>query len=324
MRRRDFIALLGGAATWWPLVGLAQQPAMPVIGFLHSGSPEQFVVTAFRRGLNETGYIDGQNAMIEYRWAEGRYDQLPILANELVRLKVAVIAASGTPSTLAAKAATSTIPIVFYLGIDPIQSGLVASLNRPGGNITGIAALSTDLEAKRLEFLHELLPTAAVVALLVNPTNPFSEPETRNVRDAAQTLGLHLEVVQASTGGDIETAFATLVALRAGALVVGADPFFTSRKDQIVALATRHGVPAMFQWREFAVAGGLVSYGPKFADGAYQIGIYAGKILKRAKPADLPVQQAVKLELVINLKTAKALRINVPLSLLTRADELIE
>jgi putative tryptophan/tyrosine transport system substrate-binding protein len=247
------------------------------------------------------------------------------LASELVRLRVTLIAATGgTPSALAAKAATSTIPIVFYLGIDPVQFGLVASLKRPGGNMTGIAALTIELEAKRLEFLHELLPTAAIIAVLVNPNNPAIEAETRSMRDAVRSLGLQLEILRASAVGDIDTAFAALVELRAGALIVLADAFLTSRRNQIVALAARHAMPVMYHWREFAVAGGLVSYGARRTDGAHQIGVYAGKILKGAKPADLPVQQAVKLELVINLKTAKALGLKVPPALLLRADEVIE
>jgi len=328
MRRREFIALVcGSAAMGLPLDAGAQLTAMPVIGFLGTATRESYApfVTAFLGGLKEAGYTEGQNVAIEYRWAEGRHDQLPALASELVRLGVTVIAATGgTPSALAAKAVTSTVPIVFYLGIDPVQFGLVASLNRPGGNMTGIAALTIELEAKRLEFLHELLPTAAIIAVLVNPNNPAIETETRTMRDAARSLGLQLEILRASIVGDIDTAFATLVELRAGALVVLADAFLTSRRNQIVALAARHAVPAMFHWREFAAAGGLVSYGPRLADGYRQVGVYVGKILDGAKPADLPVQQAVKLDLVINLKTAKALGLNVPLSLLTRADELIE
>jgi putative tryptophan/tyrosine transport system substrate-binding protein len=328
MKRREFIALLSGlAAIAWPLLARAQQIAMPVIGFLSTGTREGYApfVAAFHEGLKEAGYIEGQNVAIEYRWAEGRHDQLPALASELVRLRVTLIAATGgTPSALAAKAATSTIPIVFYLGIDPVQFGLVASLNRPGGNMTGIAALTIELEAKRLEFLHELLPTAAIIAVLVNPNNPAIEAETRSMRDAVRSLGLQLEILRASAVGDIDTAFAALVELRAGALIVLADAFLTSRRNQIVALAARHAVPAMFHWREFAVAGGLVSYGPRLADGYRQVGVYVGKILKGAKPADLPVQQAVKLELVINLKTAKALGLKVPPALLLRADEVIE
>jgi putative ABC transport system substrate-binding protein len=323
MKRREFIALLWGAMGW-PLAGYAQQQPIPVIGFLHSGSRDDSIVAAFRQGLKETGYIDAQNAVIEWRWAGGQYDQLPVLASELVRLKVAVIAATGTPAVLAAKVATSTIPIVFYLGIDPVQSGLVAGLNRPGGNMTGATALHTDLEAKRLEFLHELLPSAGVIALLVNPTNPFTEPETRSAGGAAQTLGLRLEVVRASTESEIEAAFAMIIEMRADALVIGADPFLTSRKDQILMLVNRHAVPTMYPWPDFAAAGGLVSYGAKRSEGGHQQGVYVGKIIRGAKPADLPVQEVVKLELVINLKTAKALGLNIPLSLLTRADELIE
>ena len=327
MKRRNFITLLGGAAVAGPLAGRAQQTPTPVIGFLNSGAREAYApfLTAFLEGLKDAGYAEGQNVAIEYRWAEGRHNELPALARELVRLKVTVIAATGgTPSALAAKAATSTIPIVFYLGIDPVQFGLVASLNRPAGNMTGIAALTVELEAKRLEFLHELLPTAAIIAVLVNPNNPAIEAETRSMREAARSLGLQLEILTASTVGDIDIAFAALVERRVGALIVLADAFLTSRRNQIVTLAARHAVPAMFHWREFAVAGGLASYGPRLADGYRQVGVYVGKILKGAKPADLPVEQSVKLELVINLKTAKALGLKVPPALLLRADEVIE
>jgi putative tryptophan/tyrosine transport system substrate-binding protein len=326
MKRREFISLLGGAALW-PLPLQAQQPAMPVIGYLSGGSPESDAIrlSGFRQGLNETSYVEGRNVAIEFRWAQGQYDRLPALAADLVRRQVTMIAAiGGTPAALAAKAATSTIPIVFHVGIDPVQFGLVASLNRPAGNMTGVAVLLAELEAKRLDFLHELLPTATVVALLVNPSNPFSEPETRNVRDVARSLGLQLHVLQASTANDIDAAFATVVELRAGALVVGADPLFTSRTEQIIALAARHAMPAIYAWSEFTAAGGLISYAPSLKDGHRLAGVYAGRILKGAKPADLPVQQAVKIELVINLKTAMTLGLSFPITLLGRADEVIE
>jgi putative ABC transport system substrate-binding protein len=326
MLRREFIVLLGGGAAAWPLAARAQQP-MPVIGYLGPGSPETdkaVRVVPFQQGLNETGYIEGRNVAIEYRWAEGQYDRLPALAADLVRRQVTVIAAGGPPSVLAAKAATSTIPIVFVLGIDPVQSGLVASLNRPGGNITGVALISAELAGKLLDLLHELVPTAAVVALLVNPTNPVSDSVTRNLQDAARSLGRQAHVLRASTASEIDAAFGTLVELRAGALVVAGDPFFTNQRAQIVALAARHAVPAIYNARLYPTAGGLMSYGPDLADSFRQAGVDTGKILRGATPADLPVEQAVKVELVINLKTAKALGLTVPLLLLGRADEVIE
>ena len=325
MKRREFITLLGGAATW-PLAARAQQPAMPVVGFLHGASPEGYapMVTAFRQGLKEAGYLEGHNVAVEYRWAEGHYDRLPALAADLVRRQVAGIVTGGTPPAFAAKAATSTIPIVINVGIDPVQFGLVASLNRPGGNVTGLALLTVELAAKRLELLHELLGTATVVAMLVNPTTPLTEPETRGVRDAARSLGLQMHVLNASSESEIDTAFRTLVELRAGALVVSVDPFLNNQRAQIVALAARHAVPAIYGVREFATAGGLMSYGNDLADAYRQSGIYAAKILKGAKPADLPVQQVVRVEFVVNLKTAKTLGLTFPITLLGRADEVIE
>jgi putative ABC transport system substrate-binding protein len=300
---------------------------MPVIGYLAYGSPEadDFRVPAFRRGLSEAGYTEGQNVAIEYRWARGQYEKLPDLAADLVRRQVSVIAAmAGAPPALAAKAATSTIPIVVMLS-DPVQFGLVAGLNRPGGNITGVAILATELVAKRLELLHELLPSASAIAALINPANTAStEVVTRNLKDAARSLGLQLHFLRASTAAEIDAAFEGLALSRADALIVSTDPFFVSRKDQIVALAARQAIPATYEWREFVVAGGLMSYGSDLVDGYRQAGVYTGKILKGTKPADLPVQQAVKIELVINLKTAKTLGLTIPLTLLARADEVIE
>jgi putative ABC transport system substrate-binding protein len=326
MRRRTFITLLGGAAAAWPLAARGQQTAMPVIGFLHGASPEGYapMVSALRQGLKEAGYVEGHNVAIEYRWAEGHYDRLPALAADLVRRQVAGIITGGTPPAFAAKAATSTIPIVINVGIDPVQSGLVASLSRPGGNVTGLALLTVELAAKRLELLHELLRTATVLAMLVNPTTPLTEPETRGVRDAAHSLGLQLHVLNASTEGEIDAAFRSLVALRVGALVVSVDVFLNNQRAQIVALAARHAVPAIYGVREFAAAGGLMSYGNDLADAYRQSGIYAAKILMGATPADLPVQQVVRVEFVINLKTAKTLGLTFPITLLGRADEVIE
>jgi len=323
MRRRDLMAYSAGIAITWVSSARAQQ-RMPVIGYLDSGSPEPDRVAAFRRGLNETGYIEGQNVAIEYLWAQGQYDRLPGIVADLVGRQVTVIVARGVPTVQAAKAATATIPIVFTLGVDPVQFGFVASLNRPGGNITGVVLLA-ELAAKRLDLLHEVLPTASIAALLVNPTNTANaEAQTTGLRDAAQSLGLQLHVLSASSASEIDGAFAKLVELRASALVVAGDPFLTSRRAQIVALAARHAVPAIYAWREFAAAGGLMSYGPDLADGSRLAGVYTGKILKGASPADLPVQQAVKIELVINLKTAKTLGLTIPLNLLARADEVIE
>jgi len=282
------------------------------------------MATAFREGLKEAGYVEGHNVAIEYRWAEGHYDRLPALAADLVRRQVAEIVTFGTPAALAAKTASSTIPIVILVGIDPVQLGLVASLNRPGGNVTGTSGLTVEVEAKRLEVLHELLRTSAAIALLVNPNTPLTEPETKLMRDAARSLGLQLHVLDASTEGEIDAAFGTLIELRAGALLVSVDSFLTNQRDQIVALAARHAVPAIYGVREFATAGGLMSYGLDLADLYRQLGIYAGKILKGTKPADLPVQQVARVEFVINLKTAKTLGLTFPITLLGRADEVIE
>jgi putative tryptophan/tyrosine transport system substrate-binding protein len=326
VRRRHFITLIGGAAAVWPLAARGQQAAMPVIGFLHGASFEGYkpMVTSFRQGLKEAGYVDGYNVAIEFRWAEGHYDQLPAMAADLVRRQVAVIVTGGTPAAFAAKEATSTIPTVISVGIDPVQLGLVGSLNRPGGNVTGTAVLTVELGAKKLEMMHELLPTAAAIALLVNPTNPNVESETRVVQDAARLLGLHLHVLHASTESQIDAAFGALAELRASALIVGVEPFLNDSRAQIVALAARYAVPAVYGARDFVTAGGLMSYGTDLVDIYRQSGIYAGKILRGARPADLPVQQLTKVALVINLKTAKTLGLTIPTTLLGRADEVIE
>jgi putative ABC transport system substrate-binding protein len=323
MTRRELVLLLGGALTTARTLR-GQQRATPVIGVLGSGSPGPLApfVAAFRQGLSETGYVEGQNVAIEYRWAEGHYERLAELAADLVGRKVdAILAVGGTPPALAAKAATSTIPIVFSSG-DPVGFGLVASLARPGGNLTGVS--SYELTPKRVEMLAELVPRAKVVALLVNPSNAIAEPMIRNAQEAARAKGLELQILKASTESEIDAAFATLVALHAGALVLPSDTFFNSRLDQLVALAARHAVPAIYDWREYAAAGGLISYGPS-RTGAHRLsGIYVGKILKGAKPADLPVQQPTTFELVVNLKTAIALGLTVPPSILARADEVLE
>ena len=320
MKRREFLLLLGAIMAGRPLH--AQQKAMPVIGFLGSASPSH-ILAAFHQGLGETGYVDGQNLAFEYRWAEGRYDRLPALAADLVLRKVDLIAADGIPAALAAKTATSTIPIVFSVG-DPVDLGLVASLARPGGNLTGVSTMAPELSPKRLELLSELVPQVGVIALLVNPNNSNTERTTRDMQEAARARGVQLHILIAGTESEIDAAFATLVQLHAGALVVGGDPFFANRCEQLVTLAATNGVPAIYQSREFAEAGGLISYGLNFTTAFRQVGSYAGKILKGAKPADLPVQQPTTFELVVNLKTANALGLTIPPSILARADEVIE
>jgi len=327
LKRREFITLLSGAAAAWPLAARAQQPSMPVIGFLNSASPEPYarMVAAFRQGLNEKGYVAGQSVAIEYRWAEGRYDRVPEMAGELVRRQVAVIAATGTPAMLAAKAATTAIPIVFTTGTDPVQLGVVTSLNRPGGNVTGVTTLSVEVTPKRLELARELIPGTSTVAVLINRTNPETETELRIMQTAASALGLQLHVLDASTEHDFDTIFAALHQTPARVLVIaGADPFLISRSEQLAELTVRHAVPAIFQFREFVAAGGLISYGGSVTDAYRQAGIYAGRILKGEKPGELPVQQATKVELFVNLKTARTLGLTVPTALLVRADEVIE
>jgi putative ABC transport system substrate-binding protein len=329
MRRREFITLVGSATTW-PLAARGQQPLVPVVGFLNAASLPQFahVVDAFRVGLNELGYVEGRNVTIEYRWADGHYERLPALATDLVGRQARVIATgSATSAALAAKAASSAIPIVFMLGTDPVEVGLVASLSRPGGNLTGVTTLNVEIVPKRLEVLRELLPTTSIMAVLVNPINYSGTIETdlKQVRSAAQALGVEtVHILQASTEADLELAFSRLVQWRAGGLVISADTFFSGQSQQLAALALRHAVPTVSPYREFVTAGGLMSYGASITDLYRLVGVYVGRILKGEKPADLPVQQASKLDLVLNLKTAKALGLEVPPTLLARADEVIE
>ena len=325
MNRRELMLLLGGAMTA-PHATQAQQRAIPVIGFLGSTSPAPYAtqVAAFLRGLEEMGYIEGQNVAIEYRWAEGRFEQLPALAADLVGRKVDVIAADAVTSTRAAKDATSTVPVVFISGSDPVERGLVASLARPGGNLTGVAMMVAELAPKRFELLSEMVPQASVIALLVNPNNVQTEAVIRGVREAARAKAVQLQILKASTEGEIDAAFGTLMQLQAGALVVGPDVFLYSRREQLVALAARYRIPAIHEWRGAVAAGGLVSYGTDITGVFRQLGIYAGKILKGAKPADLPVEQPTRFELVVNLNTAKTLGLTVPPSILARADEVIE
>jgi putative tryptophan/tyrosine transport system substrate-binding protein len=326
MQRRDFIRLLASGLAARPVAASSQQSAMPVIGFLHGASSDGYepMATSFRQGLKETGFVERQNVVIEFRWAEGHYDQLAAMAADLVRRQVTVIVTGGTPAAFAAKAATSTIPIAILVGGDPVQLGLVGSLNRPGGNVTGLAIQTVELEAKKLEVLHELLPTATAIALLVNPTNVLAESETNEARAAAGSLGLRLHVLNANSESGIEAAFGALAELRATAIIVSVDTFLNSNRGQIVALAARYKMPAIYGVRDFVNAGGLMSYGTDLVDVYRQQGIYIGKILKGARPADLPIQQVTKVALVINMKTAKTLGLTFPTTLLGRADEVIE
>jgi putative tryptophan/tyrosine transport system substrate-binding protein len=327
MKRREFLTIIGGAVAGWPLAAGAQQPAMPVVGFLNSSSLGLYAarVAAFRQALNEAGYIEGRNVTIEYRWAEGHHDLLPKLAADLVRRNVMVITATTTTAAIAAKNATATIPVVFEMASDPIRFGVVASLGRPGGNFTGVTSLNVEVGPKRLELLRELIPTATTFALLINPSNPtLADSFTRDVRASARTLGLQLHVVSATTDNEIDEAFASLATLRTGGVVIGADPLFSSSFERLALLALRYSLPAVYQDREFAAAGGLISYGSDTKNAYRLAGVYTARVLKGEKPADLPVQQATKVELYINLKTAKTLGITIPLPLSGRADELIE
>jgi putative ABC transport system substrate-binding protein len=326
IRRRELIVAIGSAAAAWPLAARAQQAAMPVVGFMSARSSETSVdlLAAFRRGLAENGFVEGQNVAIEVRWARGEYDSVAAMAADLASRRVAVIAVAGTPVASAAKAATTTIPIVFTVAVDPVEAGLVASLNRPGGNLTGMTTLGVEVGPKRLELLHELMPTATMIAALVNPTNSNAETQWRDLEATARTLGLQIRVLHASADRDLDPAFATLGQLRPGGLVIGTDLFLSSRIEQLAALALRYSVPAIFQYREFVSAGGLMSYGTSPTDSYHLMGVYTGRILKGEKPANLPVQQATKIELLINMRTAKALGLTIPLALLGRADEVIE
>jgi len=327
MRRREFITLVGGAAAAWPLVARAQQPAMPVIGFLSGTSSKGYApyLAAFREGLREGGFVEGQNVTIEYRWADDHYERLPELAADLVTRRVALIAAAGgSPAALAAKSATTTIPIVFQIGVDPVKAGLVSSLNQPGGNITGFANLALEVGPKRLELLHRLVPNATNIAVLVNPARSNVEAEIKDMQSAANKLGLQLNVLYASTERDFDKVFATSVQLRAGGVVISGDPFFNTRSEELAAMAIHYMVPAIYQFHEFAAAGGLVSYGSSIKNTHREAGIYTARILKGEKPADLPVQEPSKVELIINLKTAKTLGLEIPPSILTSADEVIE
>jgi putative ABC transport system substrate-binding protein len=327
MRRREFIAILAGAAGTWSLDTLAQQSAFPVVGFLSSASPKPYAdrVAGFRKGLDETGYVEGRDLAIEFRWAQGQYDRLPVFAVDLVRQKVAaIISSGGDVAALAAKAATSSIPIVVVTGSDPVKAGLVASFNRPGGNVTGASFVATELETKRLELLRDLVPSTAVIGVLINPTNPAAESRSKDLQMAARTLDRDIHIVNASNEGDLEAAFATLTQKPAGALLVSTDSFFTSQRDRLVALATQYALPTIYPWREFVEAGGLMSYGPIINEVYRQAGIYTGRILKGEKPADLPFVRPTKFELVVNMKTAKALGLTLPALFLARADEVIE
>ena len=327
VRRRDFIKVIAGSAVPWPLAAHAKQPALPVVGFVNLASAKDYEprLSAFLKGLSETGYVDGRNVAIEYRWAENQSDRLPAMVADLVRRQVAVIAATGTQAAVAAKAATTTIPIVFELGSDPVRFGLVTSINRPSGNVTGVTNANVGIAPKLLQMLHELLPTVRIMALLVNPAEPaLAETYTKEVQAAARALGLELHVLNASTEGDFDEVFAKLIQLRAGGLVIGGGAYFTSRTEQLAALSVRHAVPAIYYNRRFAVAGGLLSYGADSTDAYRLAGIYTGRVLKGDKPADLPVQQATKVELYINLKTAKALGLTIPNTLIGRADEVFE
>ena len=327
MKRREFIMLVGGATAAWPVTVRAQQSTMPVVGFLNAASPQGYPrpLSAFLKGLGEAGYVDGRNVVIQYRWAEGHNERLPAMAADLVQSQVTVIAATSTPAALAAKAATSSIPIVFETGGDPIRLGLVAGLDRPGGNVTGAASLAVEVTAKGLELLHELIPSARVIGLLINPNEPAAaEPQQREVLSAARKFALEVHVLNAGTERELDSIFAKLVDLQASALVISAGAFFSSHSKQLAELAVRHAIPTIFTGREFATAGGLLSYGSEITDSYRLAGIYTGRILKGEKPADLPVQQATKVELIINLKTAKTLGITVPLPMLGRADEVIE